>query len=183
MSLRSSGPSRGTWSRTQHSNCYAATLRQFCTTGHVHRRVQRPYRHFIYQSAEVCKQLPPCDKTTAFSLSKEFLQRYWKFSRFSSSNSGSNKAQPSRAGRDNPETLRSSISITALNLMRAAGPLLHKPVKALMLCCTTTPGGRKQSCTALSMPRLGRTQTSSRYGQWPVTCASFKLQACVTLAS
>ena len=93
-----------------------------------------------------------------------YLLRCRKICRFSSSNS-SNKAEPSRAGRGNPKVLCSSISITALKLMKTAGPLLHKPVKPLMLCYTTTLDGRKQSCTALFMPELGMTQPSSRYRQ------------------
>ena len=67
--------------------------------------------------------------------------------------------------------------------MKSAGPLLHKPVKALMLCCTTTLDGRKQSCTALFMPELGMTQTSSRYCQ--VACDLYfpPATSCVTFAT
>lgn len=60
---------RWTGSRTQHSNCYVATLGRLSTTGHVQSRMHPPRRQLVCQSAEVmlCKRAK-LDKIATFSL-------------------------------------------------------------------------------------------------------------------
>ena len=90
-------------------------------------------------------------------------------------NSSSNKAVSGIPVRDNPESLHSSILATALSLARALNPLLHRPARAMILCCTTVLDGPKQSCTVLSVLELGKTQTLSRCytARWPMKRALY----------